>query len=808
MGVYANKKLEKKNKSETAVSSSEKQQANFSSLDFADSRPESITQMKLQEVVNNSAQVSQLKAFQEMADKSASFDQKDGLIQRRENQTGLPDKLKSGMENLSGFSMDDVKVHRNSDKPAQLNAHAYAQGSNIYLGPGQEQHLPHELGHVAQQKKGQVQPTSTEAGIPVNDDVHLEREADVLGAKAARSGAVSSTPIAAGASTGNSVSQMLWDMKSFQEATYGGIFVKRGTGVQEIDGLVDTYDGLQKDPKAKKDDKLYVLELIKDNILNWTSYHKDESRQADRIKAFNKFLVQDWINEKENVKKMTEDVQDVDGVAVPQDRVESDAVKRLKIKHEEGGDKLFKRLGAAVNAMVPQNGDTAKLEVAVKIPVPVAPGVTASIGGGITLEAGKDDNQVTTKAAVNMTAGVEFIKVLGVEGKIEGFIESKAGTAAEAVELMSYGLYQRARTGVTPAAMTNAIWGGGTGSLGFGAAEEKMAEKERRIFGPLKKEIAEVEVKKSEKKALRAQAQSEYQAIIDSKDLSPEAKSKIDAAIAKTQTLDAEIGKLENTIQGLYGKSPEVTTGGVAAVKATFGAGGAKMEGEISRTSGTKIGLAQIEQEKQSKFGEARERSEIGQGTGYFGNGKKKMGESAVGWEAKLAAELNPFGKAELAYKRDWSGPDDKREAKGELKGGVEVVMPISGSVAKTAAPYIIDMMARSRIFLAHLANNKDSDETSGQSMLASQAMSVGAIALSDVKSKLEAFEGVGVSDPKAPSESASGKVALKVEIGLENFNKLSLELGYVREMGVSIGGGMFEAKQEKVSRIFKGELP
>ena len=90
------------------------------------------------------------------------------------------------------------------------------------------------------------------------------------------------------------------------------MFVKRGTGVQEIDGLINTYDGLQKDPKAKKDDKLYVLELIKDNILNWNSYHKDESRQADRIKAFNKFLVQDWINERENVKQMTEDVQDVD----------------------------------------------------------------------------------------------------------------------------------------------------------------------------------------------------------------------------------------------------------------------------------------------------------------------------------------------------------------------------------------------------------------------------------------------------------------------------------------------------------------
>ena len=146
------------------------------------------------------------------------------------------------------------------------------------------------MGHVAQQKKGQVQPTSTEAGIPVNDDVRLEREGRCFGAQKQHGlGQFLLPPSSEGASTGNTVSQMLWDMKSFQEATYGGMFVKRGTGVQEIDGLINTYDGLQKDPKAKKDDKLYVLELIKDNILNWNSYHKDESRQADRIKAFNKF---------------------------------------------------------------------------------------------------------------------------------------------------------------------------------------------------------------------------------------------------------------------------------------------------------------------------------------------------------------------------------------------------------------------------------------------------------------------------------------------------------------------------------------
>jgi hypothetical protein len=106
-------------------------------------------------------------------------------VQREENKTGLPDQLKSGMESLSGLSLSDVKVHRNSDKPAQLQAHAYAQGTDIHLGPGQEKHLPHELSHVVQQKEGRVKPTVQLKGkVNVNDDAGLEKEADVMGAKA------------------------------------------------------------------------------------------------------------------------------------------------------------------------------------------------------------------------------------------------------------------------------------------------------------------------------------------------------------------------------------------------------------------------------------------------------------------------------------------------------------------------------------------------------------------------------------------------------------------------------------------------
>ena len=101
------------------------------------------------------------------------------------NRTGLPDNLKSGIEHLSGMAMDHVKVHYNSSRPAQLNALAYAQGSDIHVAPGQEKHLPHEAWHVVQQAQGRVKPTmQMKAGVPINDDKSLAREADLMGSRA------------------------------------------------------------------------------------------------------------------------------------------------------------------------------------------------------------------------------------------------------------------------------------------------------------------------------------------------------------------------------------------------------------------------------------------------------------------------------------------------------------------------------------------------------------------------------------------------------------------------------------------------
>ncbi|CAG9295002.1 eCIS core domain-containing protein [Celerinatantimonas diazotrophica] len=100
------------------------------------------------------------------------------------NNTGLPDDLKEGMEQLSGFNLNHVRVHHNSSEPSKIGAAAFAQGHQIYMGQGQDQHLPHELAHVVQQMQGRVATTTQYQGLNINDDDALEQEATDWGHQA------------------------------------------------------------------------------------------------------------------------------------------------------------------------------------------------------------------------------------------------------------------------------------------------------------------------------------------------------------------------------------------------------------------------------------------------------------------------------------------------------------------------------------------------------------------------------------------------------------------------------------------------
>ncbi len=164
-------------------------------------------------------------------------------VQKSENKTGLSDNLKNGLENLSGMSMDDVKVHYNSPKPAQLRALAYTQGVDIHLAPGQEQHLPHEAWHVVQQKQGRVRPTVQMKGMGVNDDTRLEREADEMGGKAGQKRETMLLPSISPAMKTSFVVQRVVDPAEVTPVTNPQLYrVLVDSHVQMIDTLLRNYE--------------------------------------------------------------------------------------------------------------------------------------------------------------------------------------------------------------------------------------------------------------------------------------------------------------------------------------------------------------------------------------------------------------------------------------------------------------------------------------------------------------------------------------------------------------------------------------
>ena len=100
----------------------------------------------------------------------------------------------SKMESAFGADFSNVNIHQNSDQATKVGALAYTQGNDVHFAPGQfnpsskggQELLGHELTHVVQQREGKVKPTTEIAGKAVNDDKHLEAEADKKGAEAAQ----------------------------------------------------------------------------------------------------------------------------------------------------------------------------------------------------------------------------------------------------------------------------------------------------------------------------------------------------------------------------------------------------------------------------------------------------------------------------------------------------------------------------------------------------------------------------------------------------------------------------------------------
>ncbi len=105
----------------------------------------------------------------------------------------MPEDVRGKMEAAFGADFSQVRIHEGPHAEG-IGAQAYTQGTSIHFAPGQYQPesqrgqelLGHELAHVVQQSQGRVPATTQAKGVDINNDAALEREADEMGARAAR----------------------------------------------------------------------------------------------------------------------------------------------------------------------------------------------------------------------------------------------------------------------------------------------------------------------------------------------------------------------------------------------------------------------------------------------------------------------------------------------------------------------------------------------------------------------------------------------------------------------------------------------
>ncbi|MEX8505271.1 DUF4157 domain-containing protein [Leptothrix ochracea] len=388
--------------------------------------------------------------------------------------TGLPTQLKAGIESLSGMSMDHVQVHYNSSKPAQLQASAYAQGSNIHVGPGQEKHLPHEAWHVVQQAQGRVRPTVQAKGMPINDDPGLEREADVMGARAMTLETLSvnmpnirtSSPLIQAIQrqprdSRKKIFGEMPDARWFRQLTkvQGFIFsARRDSLLIEIDDLLIEFQPYSKIYDVKSayfDSKLACLRALITKVTKWCDLNHNVSNELfTYVEALN-----DRAHKELNVllKRLGND----DERKKPADEAE----KNIKYKFDGDMASAFDSIADIVDENMPIKGKKVGCEVELSINNPYIPSTT--IGGIIKTDGERGDDGVKVKSEIDVTIGVELFNIVNFKGSLGGYFEANAENPIKAVNLVSYGLYRRINdSGRIYNPFVNYMWGGAVDSSG------------------------------------------------------------------------------------------------------------------------------------------------------------------------------------------------------------------------------------------------------------------------------------------------------------------------------------------------------
>ena len=619
--------------------------------------------------------------------------------------TGLPPGIQSGIESLSGISMNHVRVHYNSSQPAQLNAHAFAQGRDIHVAPGQERHLPHEAWHVVQQAQGRVRPTmQLKAGTPINDDPGLEQEADAMGTKALQlAGAVetgggrSVLPVAptngAQAATAplQAKSASLDKLRSLQSEHRTGltgmfytVFSSKETTFDKIINELSAYEKSKDDMKTRP---RVEQTQHKQGYMTYFAYLREEVLRPQEHRKKTLEEISSWMAKRDESKQEKKDEQKWQALLALRTELEAEAkhedarLKEITAEQETAERELEAREQAIRNA--PADAVEAAKEATME-----AASALAAHQQAKTAQSAAESAQTAADAAVHSSAADTAAMAAGTSA-------DKANAAARRAAAAAALLLESAQ-GVESDAAKRAA--GDAKAARMAADNAIKAQQEARIAArdagaaAQKKEAAE-----AAERAARQKAQEEEQARDAARDDANSVKT-IGAMMQDKRKRSDERAKAAAEEQKRQAEAREAHANAIrnAAIQSAHDSRRAHWESKYAGSKTSKadkegsagpIGTDKLEEYRRlyatRKLAKPEEQAEL-----------KKLEQSNV---AEKQDEINKARDVETFAREKWGNKDDSKRKK--YGGSEERYVATKLEAANVPDPTLIEAVIRSAAF-------------------------------------------------------------------------------------------------------------
>ncbi len=247
--------------------------------------------------------------------------------------------LRGKMEGAFGADFSAVRVHQ-SPRADDIGARAYTQGTDIHFAPGQYQPgtvqgqelIGHELTHVVQQAQGRVRATTQAKGANINDDAALEREADEMGARAARGETIERVagPLRpAATAAGTAIQRLPWSRRKLLE----GLPQKEVGEDRLLAAIADQLDSYAREMDKQLGDigKKESVDLVNNSV------NPEGLRNTLRILVM---LCDDWWHAHDSASELRSRIEDLRDAAEREleDLTEANEVPKYQLTALEGQD--------------------------------------------------------------------------------------------------------------------------------------------------------------------------------------------------------------------------------------------------------------------------------------------------------------------------------------------------------------------------------------------------------------------------------------------------------------------------------------